>query len=250
MATKAIPALSTSLAYTAPLRLTVSQPSLEFSVEERALRVRLSRLALHETQLRQKLSEFEGSPKSRSDTLSGAGATTDQKDSGLKISPPGDNFSYPQSLLDQILLEKRILQRRLDALAKNTLDSEMMAPTDNLGFSIIRDNLQSPEIRWEPVTLNNTEAEKSPLEKEADSLSSLYSLGSTTNAKQLQDSLDALLSSRQSLIDQYYRDGNLDSLLDSLEKQDKYMEAVMSILSPSRVLTEGQIIGELINIRV
>jgi len=32
------------------------------------------------------------------------------------------------------------------------------------------------------------------------------------------DSADALLSARQNLIDQYYRDGDLGSLLESLEK--------------------------------
>ena len=249
-----IPALTSSSGFTAPLRSTVSQPASEFGVEERSLRVRLSSLALHETQLRQKLSEFEGTPESRSNSLSGADATIDQKDPGLESSAPGENVTYSQNLLDQILLEKQILQRRLDALAKNTLDSEQIAPPDNKGGSIIVENLQGREARQESVAQDDGETEASPLQKEAASLLSLDSLESAAydrvNAEQLLSSSNALLSSRQNLIDQYYRDGNLDLLLESLEKQDKYMEAVMSALSPSRVSSEGQIKGELINTRV
>lgn len=249
-----IPALTSSFGFTAPLRSTVSQPASEFGVEERSLRVRLSRLALHETQLRQKLSEFEDTSVSRSNSLSGADATIGQKDPGLESSAPGENVTYSQNLLDQILLEKQILQRRLDALAKNTLDSEQIAPPDNKDSSIIVENLQGREARQESVTQDDGDTEASPQQKEAASLLSLDSLESAAydrvNAEQLLSSSNALLSSRQNLIDQYYRDGNLDLLLESLEKQDKYMEAVMSALSPSRVSSEGQIIGELINTRV
>lgn len=249
-----IPALTSSFGFTAPLRSTVSQPASEFGVEERSLRVRLSRLALHETQLRQKLSEFEDTSESRSNSLSGADATIDQKDPGLESSAPGENVTYSQNLLDQILLEKQILQRRLDALAKNTLDSEQIAPPDNTDSSIIVENSQGREARQESVTQDDGDTEASPQQKEAASLLSLDSLESAAydrvNAEQLLSSSNALLSSRQNLIDQYYRDGNLDLLLESLEKQDKYMEAVMSALSPSRVSSEGQIKGELINTRV
>ena len=251
---EATPALDSSSGFTTPLRSTVSQRASESGVEERSLRVRLSRLALHETQLRQKLSGFEDTTESRSErSPSGGDGGIDQKDSGLESSAPGENFTYSQNLLDQILLEKQILQRRLDALAENTLDSELIDPSDTTGSSVIIENLQGREARQELVEQDDGDTETSPLQKEAASLSSLDSLESAAidkiNAEQILDLADGLLSSRQNLIDQYYRDGDLDSLLESLEQQDKYMEAVMSALSPSRVSSEGQIKGELIDIR-
>jgi hypothetical protein len=122
-----------------------------------------------------------------------------------------------------------------------------------MASSLLTGATQGREARQESKDQDDGEA-KSPLQKEAANLSPLDSLESAiidrVNAEQTLDSIDGLLSSRQNLIDQYHRDGNLDSLLDSLERQDNYMEAVMSALSPSHAPIDEQIKGELINIKV
>ncbi|MBL4608381.1 MAG: hypothetical protein JKY01_11220 [Pseudomonadales bacterium] len=241
------------------------------AIEERALRVRLNRLIQHESQLRQKLSGMDdlenGINQGQVLASNGAALTKelDDKKSLTGLLQPraqtpsqseGDAESkgLPQRLLDQVLAEKQLLQQRLDKLKEGSPPSRSAPASVSPSISVAFDGDNKSSIDQDPKGDNIAKKSDVFSEENKKSLSPTAALDSvireSVNIGQTLSSVNDLLSSRQGIIDQYSRDGDVDSMLVALEKQDKYMEAVMAALSQSHTPSKAVLKGELVDIQI
>ncbi|MBV1870672.1 MAG: hypothetical protein KUG76_07155 [Gammaproteobacteria bacterium] len=257
----------------APLHLrpsTVNSTSSSISdtqLEVRALHERLNRLIQQESLLRKKLRGVQnktptsGPRENLRDNSELAPSDQDKataspalysKSVGEKVSAVSGGDS--QRLLDQLLSEKRFLQSRLDKLSGGRLDAAKNLPSRGKPARPIveRDiniRKQGVDTKESPSALTQRTAQ----ELGSDGASSDAFNGvirKQARAGQLQSSVDNLLSSRQSLIDQYDNHKDLSALLSALDKQDSYMEAVLAAVSPTSSSADVQLKGAQVNIVV
>ena len=237
-------------------------------IETRSIRMRLNRIFQQEAQLRQKLSgenqdTKEGGvrmqaresgvyPKNKQDEISSATNVIHFEGASVR-----GEFGYSQRLLEQLLIEKQLLQGRLDALTKAGPGSSKRPSAETsvgrvASFEVKKSSSSSQNPEKSVDDAATPSGQNGPLQSSTYSPSAAIddAMRKQVNMKQFQSSVDNLLSSRELLIEQYFSDRDLDSLLSALEKQDEYMEAVLAALSPSRLPGEVPLKGGQVNIIV
>ena len=236
-------------------------------LEERALHGRLNRLIQQESLLREKLRGVQHETQI-------SGFKSNLRDSSVLASSDQDKAVAPsavfsesageealsvarsdsQRLLEQLLSEKRFLQDRLDKLAGGGLDDAKNRPAkEKPARPIVERDInirkQGVDTKESPSALTQSTGQE--LGSDGASTGAFNSvIRKQARAGQLQSSVDNLLSSRQSLIDQYYSDKDLSALLSALDKQDSYMEAVLAAVSHTSPSTDVQLKGAQVNIVV